>query len=205
MRFERHDGMPVNTAMDDVQEEVARVGIAAWVGESGDADPWDTPPVLGVLGDDLYLVEIDASNRERVVQELIDRHELDARSLRIELVFFGSAGGFFASSVSYLELWPKSPADVPAEVFIDDRYEATFTMAGDDVVVSVRHALRRSDGPPRRRLRFRPSTYREAMSDLARESRRLRDDLIAVAQERAPEKVESLVRALDLVRPPPSS
>jgi hypothetical protein len=33
------------------------------------------------------------------------------------------------------------------------------------------------------------------MSDLARESRRLRDDLIAVAQERAPQKVESLQAA----------
>jgi hypothetical protein len=58
--------------------------------------------------------------------------------------------------------------------------------------VSVRHALRPSAGPPRRQFRFRPNEYQEAMSDLARESRRLRDDLIAVAQQRAPEKVESL-------------
>jgi hypothetical protein len=33
------------------------------------------------------------------------------------------------------------------------------------------------------------------MSDLTRESRRLRDDLIAVAQQRAPRKVESLEEA----------
>jgi hypothetical protein len=184
-------------SMTDVREEVARVGIAGWVGESHDHDLWDTPTVLGVLGDDLVLVEIDPSNRERILSELVDRHELGDRSLRIEIVFFGNAGGFFASSLSFLGLWPTSLADVPAEVFIDDHHKATFRRAGDEILISVRHALRPSHGPPRRRLRFGASTYLEAMSVLARESRRLRDDLIAAAQERAPEKVESLARALD--------
>jgi hypothetical protein len=124
--------------------------------------------------------------------ELIDRHEVADRSLRIDIVFFGNAGGFFAGSLSFLELWPKSPADVPADVLIDTHYRATFTKADDAIVVSVRHAMRRGDGPPRRQLRFRPGKYQEAMSELARESRRLRDDLIAIAQQRAPEKLESL-------------
>lgn len=179
--------------MADVLEEVARVGLASWVGESD--DHWDTRPVLGMIGDELYLVEIDGSNRERVLLELIDHYEVADRSLRIEIVFFGNAGGFFASSMNFLELWPKSAADVPADVFVDNHYKAAFTKAGDEVVMSVRHALRPSDGPPKRRFRFRPNKYQEAMSDLARESRRLRDDLIAVAQQRAPEKVESLQEA----------
>jgi len=179
--------------MVDVLEEVARVGLAGWIGESD--DPWDTRPALGMIGDELYLVEIDGSNRARVLLELIDRYEVGDRNLRIEIVFFGSGGGFFASSINFLELWPRSPAAVPAEVFVDNRYKAAFTKAGDDIVMSVRHALRPSDGPPRRRFRFRPDKYQAAMSDLVRESRRLRDDLIAVAQQRAPEKVESLLEA----------
>ena len=62
--------------------------------------------------------------------------------------------------------------------------------------LGVRHALRPSDRPPSRRFRFHSSEYQKVMSDLVRESRRLRDDLIAVAQQRAPEKVESLRAAL---------
>jgi hypothetical protein len=179
--------------MADVLERVARVGLACWVGES--EDPWDTRPVLGMIGDELYLIEIDGNNRELVLLDIIDKYKVEDRSLRIEMVFFGDAGGFFASSMNFFELWPKSPADVPADVFVDDRYKAAFTKSGDEIVISVRHALRPSDGPPKRRLRFRPNKYEEAMSDLARESRRLRDDLLAVAQERAPQKVESLQEA----------
>lgn len=177
--------------MADAFEEVARVGIAGWVGESGDI--WDAPPpVLGTLGDALYLVEIDGSNRERVLLELIDHFEGDARSLRIEVAVFGNAGGFFASSMDFLELWPKTPAHVPADVLVDNHYRAAFTKAGDEILVSVRHALRPSDGPAKRRFRFPANKYQEALSDLAQESRRLRDDLTAVAQQRAPEKVGSL-------------
>jgi hypothetical protein len=176
--------------MADVLEAVARVGLAGWVGES--KDYWDTPPVLGSIGDELYLVEIDGSNRERILVELVDRYEVDDRSLRIEIVFFGDAGGFFASSMDFLALWPKSAADVPADVFVDNNYKAAFTKAGDEITMSVRHALRPSGGPPKRHLRFRPNEYAAAMCDLARESRRLRDDVIAVAVQRAPQKVESL-------------
>jgi hypothetical protein len=176
--------------MTDVLEEIARVGIAGWIGESDDV--WGMPPVLGTIGDDLYLVEIEESNRERMILELIDHCDVDDRGLRVEIVFFGDAGGFFASSMNFLEHWPRSPADVPAEVFIDNHYTATFTKADDEITISVRHALRPGGGPPKRRFRFRSTKYEEAMSDLARESRRLRDDLIAVAQQRAPEKLETL-------------
>ena len=179
--------------MADVLERVARVGLAGWVREGGDL--WDVPAVLGTIGDQLYLVEIDASNRERVLADLIDQYQVDDRSLRIEIVFFGDAGGFFASSMGFFELWPKSAADVPADVFIDDRYKAAFTKSDDEIVISVRHALRPSDAPPRRQLRFDPSNYEQAMSDLARDSRRLRADLMAIAQERAPQKIESLREA----------
>jgi hypothetical protein len=181
------------SSMVDLLDSVERVGLACWVGKSGSL--WDMPPVLGTIGDELYLVEIDTSNRETVLLDLIDNYEVDDRSLRIEIAFFGDAGGFFASSMNFFDYWPKSPADVPADVFVDNHYKATFTKAGDEIVVIVRHALRPSNGPPKRRLRFRPSKYEEAMSDLARESRRLRDDLIAVAQERAPQKVVSLQAA----------
>jgi hypothetical protein len=183
----------MNTAMPDQLERVERVGLAAWIGESD--DHWDQPPVLGTLGDELYLVEIDGSNRERILAELIEKYEVDDPGLRIEIVFFGDAGGFFASSMQFFELWPKSAADIPAEVFVDDHYKAAFTRSDDDTVVSVRHVLRPSDGPPKRQLRFRPNEYEEAISALARESRRLRDDLIAIAEERAPQKVESLREA----------
>jgi hypothetical protein len=152
---------------------------------------------LGTIGDELYLVEIDGANRERVLGELIDRFEGDDRSLRIEIVFFGSAGGFFASSLTFLESWPKSLADLPADVFIDHHHRAAFARAGDEVVISVRHALRPSDGPAKRRFRFRPDEYRKAISDLARESRCIRDELIAIAQHRAPAKVDSLRAALE--------
>jgi len=181
--------------MVDPIECVARVGLAVWVGES--QHRWETETVLGAIGDDLYLVEIDASNRERVLLDLIDKHEAGDRSLRVEIVFFGDAGGVFASSLEFLGLWPKSPGDVPADVFVDDRYKAAFTKAGDEITVSVRHALRPSGGPPRRRFRFRPNTYEQAIFDLAQESRRLRDELIAVAQKRTPEKVESLRGAFE--------
>jgi hypothetical protein len=181
--------------MVDVLEGVARVGLAVWIGE--DKHRWDTETVLGTIGDDLYLVEIDASNRERVLLDLIDDHA-DDRGLRIEIVFFGDAGGVFASSLHFLELWPRSPAGIPADVFVDDRYKAGFTRAGDEITVSVRHALRPS-GPPRRRFRFRPNTYEQAISELARESRRLRDELIAIAQQRAPQKVASLQAAFKLL------
>jgi hypothetical protein len=177
--------------MTDVIEEVARVGIAAWVGESD--EEWGTP-VLGMIGDELYLVEIGGSQRERVLLELIERHEVGEGGLGIEIVFFGNAGGIFASSVEFLERWPKSSADVPADVFIDNYYKVALTKVddGDEIVMSVRHVLRPGAGPPKRRLRFRPNEYQEAISELAREARRLRDDLIAVAEQRAPEKVESL-------------
>jgi hypothetical protein len=178
--------------MADGLEAVARVGLAGWVGESDQL--WDTPPILGIIGE-LYLIEIDESSRERVLLNVVDSYEVDERSLRIEIVFFGDAGGFFASSLNFLELWPKSPADVPAEVFVDNHYKAAFARAGDEITMTVRHALRPSDGPPRRRFRFRPHEYEEAMAHLARESRRLRDDAIASAQQRAPQKVESLREA----------
>jgi hypothetical protein len=178
-----------------VAEAVARVGLACWVADR--TDVWDTPPaVLGTIGDDLYLVEIDANNRERIVSELIDRYEAESRTLRIELAFFGGAGGFFASSMHRLAGWPKSPSDVPADIFVDDHYRAAFTHEGGEILVTVRHALRPSGGPPKRRFRFDPNQYQDAMLDLARESRRLRDDLIAKAQQLAPHKVESLRAAL---------
>ncbi|MFI5307346.1 MAG: hypothetical protein ACHQ53_08340, partial [Polyangiales bacterium] len=176
--------------MADVPEAVARVGLACWVGES--ERRWDTPAVLGMIGDELYLVEIDGHNRELVLLDIIDKYDGGDRGLRIEIAFFGDAGGFFASSMDFLEHWPKSPADVPADVFIDNHHKAAFTRSGDDIVMSVRHALRSAEGPPRRRFRFRPHEYEKAMSDLARESRRLRDDLLAAAQESAPQKIESL-------------
>ncbi len=176
--------------MDDVLEGVARVGLAMWVGES--QHRWDTETVLGTIGDELYLIEIDASNRERFVLDLVDNHGAGDGALRIEIVFFGDAGGVFASSLDFLELWPKSPADIPADVFVDDRYKAAFTRAGDEIIVSVRHALRPSGGPARRRFRFHPNAYEQAISDLRRESRRLRDEIIAIAQQRAPEHVEAL-------------
>jgi hypothetical protein len=182
--------------MTDVLESVARVGLAGWVGKSESF--WDEPPVLGMIGDELYLVEIDARNRELVLLELVDKYEVDDRSLRIEIVLFGDAGGFFASSMSFLEHWPKSAAEVPADVFIDERYRAAFTKSGDEIVMSVRHALRPIDGPPRRRFRFDPHKYEQAMSELGLGSRRLREDMIAIAQQRAPQKVESLREAFDL-------
>jgi hypothetical protein len=177
-------------------EGIARIGIAAWVGESDDC--WDPPPVLGVVGD-LYLVEIDAGTRERILVELVDSYQVDERGLGLEIAFFGDAGGFFASSLSFLEHWPKSLADMPADVFIDHHHRAalTRTEAGDEVAISVRHALRPSNGPPKRRFCFRSNEYEAAMSVLARESRRLRDDLMAVAQQRAPEKIDSLREAFE--------
>jgi len=181
--------------MADVLEEIARVGLAGWVRESD--DPLGTRPVLGMIGDELYLVEIDGSNRERLVVDVVDDYEVHDRSLRIETVFFGNAGGFFASSMNFFELWPKSPAEVPADVFIENYHKVAFTKADDEIVMSVRHALRPSNGPPRRRFRFSPNNYLAAMSHIQRESRRLRDDLIAIAQQRAPEKVESLWEALE--------
>ncbi len=180
--------------MADVVERVARLGLAGWVGES--EYRWDAPRVLGTIGDELYLVEIDGGTRERILLDIIDQYEVDDRGLRIEIVFFGEAGGFFASPMNFFELWPKTPADIPADVFIDNHYKAAFTKSGDEIVMSVRHALRLSDGPPKRRFRFSPNNYEDTMSDLARESRRLREDLIAAAQRRAPQKVESLQEAL---------
>jgi hypothetical protein len=189
--------------MADVPEGVARVGLAGWIGESGDL--WESPTVLGTIGDQLYLVEIDGGNRERVLVELIDHYEVDNGGLRVDIVLFGDAGSVFASSLSFLGLWPKSSADVPADVFVDDHYKAAFTKAGEEIIVGVRHALRPKDGPPRRQFRFRPNQYEQAVSDLARESRRLRDDLIALAQQRAPQKVESLERSFQAPTPMGSS
>jgi hypothetical protein len=187
-----------------VFEEIARVGIAGCVGESHGV--WETPPaVLGTIGDELYLVEIDSNNRERILREIVDRYEGDDRTLRIEIALFGAAGGFFASALAFLESWPKSAADVPADVFIDHHHRAAFTAAGGDVVVNVRHALRRSDGPAKRQFRFRADEYDKAMSDLARESRCVRDELIAIAQRHAPDKVESLRAALERSHDPFSS
>lgn len=181
--------------MAELLERVARVGLAGWVGQGEDL--WDTPPVLGMIGDELYLVEVEGSTRGRVLLDLIDKYSADDPDLRIDIVLFGEAGGFFASSMNFFELWPKSPADIPAEVFVDHRYKAAFTKSGDEIVMSVRHALRPSDGPPKRRFRFGPNTYEQVISDLARESRRLRDDLIALAQERASQKVASLQAAFE--------
>jgi hypothetical protein len=181
--------------MADVIEEVARVGLAAWVGQS--EHDGDASPVLGMIGDELYLVEIDESSRERVLLQVMDMYELDDRSLRIEIALFGDAGGFFSSPLSFLGLWPKSPADIPAEVYIDSYYKAAFTDAAGDIVMSVRHAMRPGDGPPKRRFRFRANRYGELMSDLARQSRTVRDDLIALAQQRAPDRVASLQEAFD--------
>jgi hypothetical protein len=182
--------------MTEALESIARVGLAGWVGASEPG--WDAPPVLGMIGDELYLVEIDAASRELVLPEIIDRYNVDDPSLRIELVFFGDAGGFFASSLNFFGHWPKSLADVPADVFVDERYRAAFITSGDDVVMSVRHALRPSGGPPWRRFRFLPDKYEQAMAELARASRSLHADLIALAQARAPEKVESLRAACQL-------
>jgi len=134
---------------------------------------------------DTRLVKECLSGNESAWAQLIDKYKGDDPALRIAIVFFGDAGGFFASSMEFFELWPKSAADVPADVLVDNHYRAAFTRSGDEIVVSVRHALRPSDGPPRRRIRFHSSKYEEAMSDLARESRRLRDDLISVAQVEA--------------------
>ena len=66
---------------------------------------------------------------------------------------------------------------------------------GDEIVVSVRHALRPSDGPPRRRLRFPPNEYEEAIAHFAAASRRIRDDLITAAEQRAPGKIGVLLAA----------
>jgi len=184
--------------MADALEEIARVGLATWVGER--ADLWETQPVLGVFGDALYLIEIDESNRERLLLELVDKFDAHDRRLGIEIALFGSAGGFFASPVHFLERWPKSTADLPADVFVDAHYKAAFTELDGEIVMSVRHLLRPAHAPPKRRFRFRPHVYQDAISDLARESGRLLEDLIAVAQERAPQKVEPLHEAFG---PPP--
>jgi hypothetical protein len=185
--------------MSHVLEEVARVGLAGWIGTS--VAGFDSLPLLGTIGDDLYLVEIDESNRDRVLLGIIDdykvaNHELADRSPRIEVVFFGKAGGFLASSMEFLDLWPKSHAEMPTDVFVDNHRRAAFTHADGEVVVSVRHALRPS-GAPQRRFRFHPNQYQQAMSQLARESRRLRDDLIAIARQRAPEKAKALQKAFE--------
>ena len=181
-------------------ENVARVGIAVWVVESESENEsdvlWEPPPVLGVVGD-LCLVELDADNRERLLQELVDHYSVDEPSLRIEIALFGEAGGFFASSLSFLPHWPRSHAEVPAEVFIDPHHRAAFSAAGDDISFSVRHALRPGAGPPKRQFRFRSDQYATAISSLAQEARRLRDDLLAVARLRAPEKAASLRDAFD--------
>jgi hypothetical protein len=179
-------------------EGIERVGFAVWF--DGSDHRWDTLPVLGIVGDDSYLFEIDGTNRERLLLDIVDNYDVEARGLRIEVAFFGKDGGFFASPMNFLELWPKSAADLPADVFIDERYRAAFSRVGDEIVVSVRHALRPSDGPTRRRLRFRPNEYEETIAHLAEESERLRDDLITAAQERAPQKVRALMAAFR--RPP---
>jgi hypothetical protein len=53
--------------MADELESVARLGLACWVGES--EDPWDMRRVLGMIGDELYLVEIDGSNSDSFVRQ----------------------------------------------------------------------------------------------------------------------------------------
>jgi len=181
--------------MTEEIEEIVRVGLALWVGQGEDL--WETTQVLGVLGDDLCLVEIDASNRDRILADVVDNYEVHDRMLRSEIVLFGDAGGFFACSIEFLELWPKSLADLPSDVFIDDRYKAVFTRAGDRVVMIVRHARRPSGGVPTRQFRFGSRKYEETVSDLAAASRRLRDDLVTVAQQRAPQIVESLRETLE--------
>lgn len=178
-------------------ETIARVGIAGWVGESGDV--WDTAPVavLGTIGDDLYLVEIDEGNRERLLVQLVERYARDGLAPRVDIALFGAAGGFFASSLSTFDAWPKSPAELPANVFIDAHHQAAFTQPDDGIVMTVRHALR-PDRPPKRCFRFEASKYEDAMRDLTLASRRLRDDLLALARERAPHEVEALRAALAL-------
>jgi hypothetical protein len=165
-----------------------------WVAQGEDL--WETPQILGVLGDELCLVEIDVSNRDRLLADVVDNYEVRDRTLRSEVVLFGDAGGFFACSVEFLELWPKALSDLPSDVSIDSRYKAVFTRAGDQVVMSVRHARRFSGGAPTRLFRFDSRIFEKTLSDLATASRRLRDDLLAVAQQRAPQIVESLRETL---------
>lgn len=179
-------------------ERVVRVGHAVWF--DGCEHLRGTPSILGMVGDDGYLVEIDGANRERLILDMIDSCATGARSLRIEMAFFGRAGNFFASPVNFIEHWPRSSTDMPADVFIDERYKATFTRAGDEVVVNVRHALRPPGGPQRRRLRFGSNEYDEMLSHLEQEAHRLRDDLVTAALERAPAKVGVLQAAFR--RPP---
>ena len=177
-------------------EGVGRLALAVWFDASGDR--LDTLTVLGIAGDDSYLLEIDEANRERLVRDIVDNYDVlagIAPTLRIEIAVFGKRGGFFASSMDFLERWPKSSAEVPADIFIDDHYKAAFTNVGDEIVVSVRHALRPSDGPPRRRLRFPPNEYEEAIAHFAAASRRIRDDLITAAEQRAPGKIGVLLAA----------
>lgn len=175
-------------------EGVGRVGLAVWTHEIGHSI-WDAPPVLGMVGDEC-LIEIDDGNRERVILDLVAKYEVDAPDLRIEAAFFGYVGGFFASPMDFLGHWPGSAAAVPADVFIDPHYKAAFTAEGDAIVVSVRHALRPS-GPPKRQLRFHPKQYEDAISHLAQQSRRLREELISAAQQRAPQKVAALQKAFE--------
>jgi hypothetical protein len=78
----------------------------------------------------------------------------------------------FASSMDFLDLWPRSSADLPADVFIGNHYRAAFTESGDGLVMNVRHVLRPSAGRAQARLS------------------------ITLAQECAPEKVASLQDAL---------
>lgn len=178
--------------MVDGIEAVARVGVAAWIGEHAYREA--PSPLLGIIGDELYLVELHDGSRARIAIDIVDRFEGDIGGLRIELALFGAGGGFFACSMRYLELWPKSAAQVPVEVFLDNYHKAAFTITGDEVVLTVRHALRPT-AAPRRQLRFRSGEYESAMAQLADESCRLRDDLIVVAEQRAPEKVEALQEA----------
>src|SRR5262245_20077793 len=104
-----------------------------------------------------------------MLRELVDRFGAEDGNPWIDLVFFDAAGGVFASSLGYLHLWPVSPSDLPKEIFVDERYKATFAASSDEVVVSVRHALRPSASTPRRQLRFQPSQYVQAISELVRE------------------------------------
>ena len=180
--------------MTDLPEAVVRVGLAAWseVREYG----WDEPAVLGVMGEKLCLIEIAETNRHRMILDIVDDYDVADGNLAVDIAFFGEAGGFFASPVNFLESWPRSLADAPVDVFIDTHHKATFTKVGDEMVTSVRFATAFRERPPKRRFRFRANEYEEAMSELAREARRLRDDLLAAAEERTPQKVKSLQEAL---------
>ena len=55
-------------------EGVGRLALAVWFDASGDR--LDTLTVLGIAGDDSYLLEIDEANRERLVRDIVDNYDV---------------------------------------------------------------------------------------------------------------------------------